>query len=125
MFVSRACFDLWAVRCFTNQELRFCYENPSRLGARHFRSLFLYNNKEVTALWRSLDIRPDFPFTRPEQLLWTLYYLKVYPTWDAMALVTGTTEKTLRKWVGIGVDYLAGIKDWVRTTLHDSWYSMY
>jgi DDE superfamily endonuclease len=122
MFVSKACFDLWAVRCFTNQELRFCYENPSKLSTRHFKSLFLYSSAEVTALWRSLEMKPDFPLPRPEHLLWTLYYLKVYPTWDNFAMITGTTEKTLRKWVDIGVQYLAGIKDWVRTTLRDCWY---
>jgi hypothetical protein len=55
------------------------------------------------------------PFNQPEQLLWTLYYLKVYPTWDQMAMTTGITEKTLRKWVGVVVDYLASIENWVRT----------
>ena len=30
-----------------------------------------------------------------------------------MAMTTGKTEKTLRKWVGIGVDYIASIDNWV------------
>ena len=79
MFVSAGCFNLYAVKYFTNKD--------------------------------------TLPFNRPEQLLWALYYLKVYPTWDQMAMTTGITEKTLRKWVGIVVNYLASIENWVRTTL--------
>jgi hypothetical protein len=56
----------------------------------------------------------SMPFQRPEYLLWALYYMKVYPTWDQMAMTTGVSEKTLRKWVGIVVDYLSRIEDWVR-----------
>jgi hypothetical protein len=57
------------------------------------------------------------PFDRPEYLLWALYYLKVYPTWDdQMAIATGVSEKTLRKWVGIVVDYLSTIDHWVSTS---------
>jgi hypothetical protein len=113
MFISKADFDLWAVKCFTNQYLSFCFEKPSKLSERHFRSLFLYSSEEVAALWATLYKRSDFPLTRPEELLWALYYLKVYPTWDQMAMTTGKSEKTLRKWVGIAVDYLAGIDDFV------------
>jgi hypothetical protein len=111
MFVSQACFDLWAVKSFTSRELNF--EEPSRLSTRHFKAMFLYTSREVAALWATLDKRHDFPLKRPDQLLWGLYYLKVYPTWDQMAVTTGISEKTLRKWVGIAVDYLAGIDQWV------------
>jgi hypothetical protein len=62
-----------------------------------------FSVEEVTELWeyfehlRSIKDSPP-PFNRPEQLLFALYYLKVYPTWDQMTLTTGITEKTLRKW---------------------------
>jgi hypothetical protein len=116
MFMSAQCFDLWALKCFTNKDLSDILEKPSRLCNRHFKSILLYNVNEVTKLWNELSRRGDVPFDRPEHLLWTLYYLKVYPTWDQMAITTGITEKTLRKWVGIVVDYLAEIDDWVRTS---------
>jgi hypothetical protein len=114
MFVSVACFNLWAIKCFTNAEIGEVMEAGSRLSNRHFKALFLYTDREVAALWATLDRRRDFPIKRPDQLLWALYYLKVYPTWDQMAIITGTSEKTLRKWVGTCVDYLASIDDWVR-----------
>jgi hypothetical protein len=120
MFVSQACFDLWAVKGFTNRELSFCFEKPSRLSKRHFKSLFLYSSREVAALWATLDKRHDFRLKHPEQLLWGLYYLKVYSTWDQMAVTTGTSEKTLRKWVGDCIDYIASIDEWVRSVQYNS-----
>jgi hypothetical protein len=122
MFVSAACFNLYAVRYFTNKDISWAFDKPSRLSSRKFKSLFLYNVKEVVKLWDALcNRRGTLPFNRPEQLLWTLYYLKVYPTWDQMAMTTGITEKTLRKWVAIVVEYLANIDDWVRTNLSTCW----
>jgi hypothetical protein len=118
MYVSAACFNLYAVKYFTNKDISWAFDKPSRLSSRKFKSLFLYNVKEVVKLWDALCNRrgATLPFNRPEQLLWALYYLKVSPTWDQMAMtITGITEKTLlRKWVGIVVDYLANIDDWVR-----------
>jgi hypothetical protein len=117
MFVSAGCFNLYAVKYFTNQDISWAFEKPSRLSSRKFKSLFLLNVKEVVKLWDTLvHRRGTLPFNRPEQLLWALYYMKVYPTWDQMALTTGITEKTLRKWVGVVVEYLANIDDWVCTT---------
>jgi hypothetical protein len=119
MFVSAACFDLYAVKYFTNNEISWAFDKPSRLSSRKFKSLFLYTVDEITRLWEVMCMKNatiPMPFNRPEQLLWTLYYLKVYPTWDQMAMTTGITEKTLRKWVGVVVDYLASIENWVRTS---------
>jgi hypothetical protein len=112
--VSAGCFNLYAVKYFTNQDISWAFDKPSRLSSRKFKSLFLLNVKEVVKLWDTLvHRRGTLPFNRPEHLLWALYYMKVYPTWDQMALTTGITEKTLRKWVGVVVEYLANIDDWV------------
>jgi hypothetical protein len=121
MFVSAGCFNLYAVKYFTNKDISWAFDKPSQLSSRKFKSLFLYSVDEVEVLWDMLVNRNPrrhhevLPFNRPEQLLWALYYLKVYPTWDQMAMTTGITEKTLRKWVGIVVDYLAGFEGFVRT----------
>jgi hypothetical protein len=116
MFVSKGCFNLYAVRYFTNKEIN--WEKPTKLSTRKFKSLFLYRVEEVVALWNYLQTRQgkNLVFNRPEMLLWTLYYLKVYPTWDQMTLTTGITEKTLHKWVGTVVDYISEVDDLVRTT---------
>jgi hypothetical protein len=121
-FVSQGCFNLYAVRFFTNQQISWAMDKPSQLSERKFKSLFLLSVEEVTELWeyyehlRSIKENPP-PFHRPEQLLFALYYLKVYPTWDQMCLTTGITEKTLRKWVGTVVEYLSNIETWVGRVL--------
>jgi hypothetical protein len=116
MFVSKGIFHIYSVKYFTKKHVS--YEKPLKLSPRKFKSLFLYNINEVVALWDYLQRRQgrNLKFNRPEVLLWALYYLKVYPTWDQMALTTGITEKTLRKWVGIVVDYISEVDDLVRTS---------
>ena len=99
---------MFAVKYFTNSELSWAFEKPSRLSSCKFKSLFLLSVGDVAALWKRLDAEP-LPFHQPEHLLWALYYMKAYPTWDQMAMTTGMTEKTLRKWVGIVIEYLANI----------------
>jgi hypothetical protein len=34
-----------------------------------------------------------------KHLLWTLLYLKVYPTFDVLSTLTDSDPKTLRKWI--------------------------
>ena len=117
MYVSKGMFDLYAVKFFTNQNISWAFDKPSRLSERKFKSLFLFSVEEVTELWEFFEDtnKRALPFHKPEHLLWALYYLKVYPTWDQMSLTTGITEKTLRKWVSIVVKYLSEIENWVRT----------
>ena len=86
-------FNLFAVKYFTNREISFSFEKPSCLSNRKFKSLFLLSVHDVAALWRTLDEK-KLPFNCPEHLLWALYYMKVYPTWDQMAMTTGVSEKT-------------------------------
>jgi hypothetical protein len=121
MFVAAGTFNYMAIKYFTNQSISWAFDNYSRLSQRAFKSLFLYSDENVADLWSILDTKAflesrgnKLPF-QPHHLLWTLYYLKVYPTWDQMALTTGITEKTLRKWVDIVVQHLAAIDDFVST----------
>jgi hypothetical protein len=116
MFVAEGVFNILAVRYFTNCEISWAFEEPSQLSDRKFKSLFLFTVRDVKRLWDVLHRRDKTVSFRPEQLLFGLYYLKVYPTWDQMALTTGITEKTLRKWVKVVVEHLSDIDDWVRTT---------
>ena len=117
MYVAAGCFDLYAVKFFTNKNISWSFEKPSRLSDRKFKSLFLFSVDEVAALWEFLDDTYKHgtrPFNRPEHLLFALYYLKCYPTRDQMSNTTGLTEKTLRKWVSIVVKFLSEIDNWVR-----------
>ena len=116
-FIAVGTFDLFAVRYFTNKDVSYCFERPSRLSARHFKALFHYSSTEIQTLWNELnerarELKGALPF-KPEHLLFGMYYLKVYPTWDLMAMTTGITEKTLRKWVGMVINHLAEIDNLV------------
>jgi hypothetical protein len=92
-FIAVGTFDLMAVRYFTNKEVSYCFERPSRLSTRHFKALFHFSSTEVQTLWNELnerarerEVKMPLPF-KAEHLLFGLYYLKVYPTWDLMAIV--------------------------------------
>jgi hypothetical protein len=121
MYVAKGVFNLMAVRYFTNHEISWAMDPGSQLSDRKFKSLFLYDVGQVSALWsitqRRMQNKGNIAFTRPEVMLWALYYLKVYPTWDQMALTTGVSEKTLRKWIAIVIEYFSEIDSWVRTTV--------
>lgn len=50
------------------------------------------------------------PAYKPKHLLWALHFMKCYPTENQMASTVNEDEKTLRKWVWIFIDALAGLK---------------
>jgi hypothetical protein len=54
MFVSAVCFNRYAMKYFTNKDISWAFDKPSRLSSRKFKSLFLYNVKEVVRLWDNL-----------------------------------------------------------------------
>ena len=83
---------------------------------RRFVSLFGISSRIVSALWRLLERQATLPrgFT-PAHLLWTLCFVKVYATEAITAALFGCDEKTLRKWIWIGLKQLADIDFMVRT----------
>lgn len=68
---------------------------------RRFRATFGVSLSVATAIWE-LVLASYFTFElkiSPMHLLWTLYFLKVYPTADVAAGRCVCDEKTFRKYV--------------------------
>ena len=55
-----------------------------------------------------------------EHLLWTLTYLKSYPTFDNLQCILGRDKKTINKWVLYTVDLIAEIN--MVSSLHKNVY---
>ena len=100
-----------ANRRFIHRKSRWKY---SRMGLRQFASFFGCTPAVAAALWNriekkkdEIDVDPNFT---PAKLLWTLLFLKTYLSETVLAtLCRGCTEKTLRKWVWIGIDILGDL----------------
>ena len=63
-----------------------------------------FNMTHQQIVWLFLRIKfisGDYmdPHWRPCHLLWTLNYLKVYPTFDAMSVQVGCNHITVKKWI--------------------------
>ena len=99
-----------ANRRFIHRKSRWKY---SRMGLRQFASFFGCTPAVAAAIWNriekkdEIDVDPNFT---PTKLLWTLLFLKTYLSETVLAtLCRGCTEKTLRKWVWIGIDILGDL----------------
>ena len=68
---------------------------------KQFRALFGCSSDIALILWCFLRDKKLIPAGGSiMQYLWTLLFMKVYPTEDNMKLLTrGTDQKTIRKWV--------------------------
>lgn len=52
---------------------------------------------------------------RPEHLLWTLLFMKLYSAENVLAPMCGCDEKTFRKWVRLMMAAIGSLDDVVRT----------
>ena len=84
---------------------------------RRFRSLFGARIEIVLKVWSMLledGLRPKK--SKPKHLLWTLYFLKVYPREAPGCSAVGGSKgaidpKTLRKWVWLFIERIAELAD--------------
>jgi hypothetical protein len=84
---------------------------------RRFRSLFGARIEIVLKVWSMLledGLRPKK--SKPKHLLWTLYFLKVYPREAPGCSAVGGSkgvidQKTLRKWVWLFIERIAKLAD--------------
>ena len=84
---------------------------------RRLRSLFGARIKIVLKIWSMLledGLRPKK--SKPKHLLWTLYFLKVYPREAPGCSAVGGSKgaidpKTLRKWVWLFIEHIAELAD--------------
>lgn len=85
-------FLLLASKCF-NLQLHAIAAN------QRFISLFGLDDVTCQQFWNTL-IQGGFCLScQPKRLLWTLYFLKCYPTERNASVMLNIDEKTFRKWV--------------------------
>lgn len=90
---------------------------------RHFREFFGTSLLVVDKLWWLLvknDLLPEK--SRPKHLLWTLYFLKVYPKQSPGCSVVGASSgavdpKTFKKWVWMFIENIQELVDEVVSIL--------
>lgn len=89
------------------------HKNPSkakRTAVNRFVSTFGSDPYLVAEIWDHLQESRSTPHQfRPIHLLWTLSFLKLYNTEAILSSLCGCDEKTLRKWVWVGIDSLSGL----------------
>jgi hypothetical protein len=84
---------------------------------RRFRSLFRARTEIMLKVWSMLledGLRPKK--SKPKHLLWTLYFLKVYPREAPGCSAVGGSKgaidpKTLRKWVWLFIERITELAD--------------
>jgi len=77
-----------------------------------FRAHFGLSTSSVFLLWNQLVDAPRSRVpanTKLKHLLWTLLYLKVYPTEFVLCRMVKTNRKTLRTWIGKMLDAIFGL----------------
>ena len=85
---------------------------------RHFRALFGCCVDVVLKLWLLLvdsDLVPSG--ANIKHLLWTLLFLKVYPTDSTMSRMTQSDPKTFRKWINLFLDSICFLESKVASTV--------
>jgi hypothetical protein len=82
--------NFWKEECCRRFMRTFC--------DRRFRSLFGVPPVVCATVWSFLSTNKSIPNgAEPERLLWMLYFLKVYPTYDVMASTLKMCPKRLRE----------------------------
>ena len=91
---------------------------------RHFRALFGCCVNVVLRLWLLLieyDLVPSG--ANIKHLLWTLMFLKVYPTDPTMSRMTQADPKTLRKWINLFLDSICFLEPKVASVTWYVWHA--
>lgn len=97
-----------AFRALAQRELENRPRSTSwRVNSRRFRAKMGCSSLVCSNIWNRLTkkgiLPPEF---RAHHLLWTLVFLKLCCCETITADICGCDEKTLRKWVWIGIDLL-------------------
>ena len=89
----------------------------AQMEDRRFRELFGARMEIVVHIWVMMDDDGLLPEkSRPKHLLWTLYFLKVYPRQEPGCSAVGGSggaidPKTMRKWVWLFIERIGDLAD--------------
>ena len=106
------CCDAWDIQNWTSRSV-----GMATMEDRQFRGLFGVRIEIFVKVWSMLledGLRPKK--SKPKHLLWTLYFLKVYPREAPGCSAVGGSKgvidpKTLRKWVWLFIERIAELPD--------------
>lgn len=91
----------WRLGC---DIMKCSYGISKSVGMRRFKANFGVSPNVCHKLWQEL-VKPNNP--EPNHLMWTLKFLKTYPTENVLATILERDEKTLRKYIWLYVTCLA------------------
>ncbi|KAJ3117946.1 hypothetical protein HK098_006075 [Nowakowskiella sp. JEL0407] len=97
-------------KIFETLGLKFARHHSGRTAKtanKRFRALFGITPKICSLIWQSLVSKPSG--SKPEHLLYALLFLKLYDTEHAHHAITGSDEKTFRKWTWIFIELIADL----------------
>ena len=95
-------------------------ERAPQAEDKHFRALFGCSVIVALTLWTMMLDHDLLPVNATiTHLLWTLMYLKVYPTESAMQRMTKVDPKTSRKYVSIMLSHISLLEPYVVSLLFD------
>lgn len=78
------------------------------INRRRFNANFGVNSHVISYVWELLLQKDNLPKGfRPTHLLWTLVFMKLYACEAITSALCQCDEKTLRKWVWIGITQLS------------------
>jgi hypothetical protein len=81
----------------------------TRMSRERFASFFGCSPTVAAHVWNRIQVKLLHATFTAKHLLWTLAFLKLYNSEAVLASMCRCTEKTLRKWVWIGVDVLESL----------------
>ena len=101
-YINKTPKEVFVVMRFANGEP---FAKQTKTNVRRFRSFFGTSPEICSDLWELLVMADQIPdYAKPEHLLWSLLFLKVYGTEASLtSMVDCPDEKTFRKWVKIFV----------------------
>ena len=103
-----AIFSKQAVQALAQTITRRSPALSRSINRRRFQANFGVTPATVSYVWDLLLKEGNLPRGfRPTHLLWTLVFLKMYACEHITSALCGCDEKTLRKWVWIGVAKLS------------------
>lgn len=84
--------DIHTIKSFGNNYLHNKEYNP-----RAWMAKFGASPETCLILWSFIVLAASVQLVQPIHLLWLLYWLKVYPTWDEFSSTIGVDRKTARQ----------------------------
>lgn len=92
--------------------------SPAKTIVKRFRSMFGVNHEICPQVYNNISNFVEG--LMPCHLLWALMLMKLYSSESALAAMTGTSEKTFRKWAWKVIESIAEMREEIVSTIKES-----